>query len=458
MKTKLLYGLCVGHFVRANPVFRPAGFRPRSSKFVGTPLRTMPELLSPEQQTAVDGAGPYALVRASPGAGKTTTLCARVQRVLAGGGGPPDGLVILTYTVASRRDLQKRLVAMLSPGVASKIKVRTVHGLAYHILTQAGAYDAARCRILNAAAVKQLLANAGAAVQREDGTRRALSDLELKSMLQIKELSKAGAPCSLTPFAEGVLQGYERIKPAEEFDFADLVLRATEVLRRPGLVASLFSPASCHLFIDEAQDLTRAQIGLLRTLTACGRWTVFAVADPAQTIYTWRGSTPDLDTALANMVHPHALQSLRLHRTFRCPPHIFLAANSVLATVTPDIARERVERLVPASGRVVHMQRTGVDAAAIEVAHYVRSLQRAGVALHDVVVLCRLRAHVAVASAIFSNAFMMPTNVGAHELPAARRLISNARLPAPCPGRRCSGLGRDPDRRGARRGVPEARP
>ena len=46
-----------------------------------------------------------------------------------------------------------------------------------------------------------------------------------------------------------------------------------------------------HLFIDEYQDVNPAQVELIKALENLhSKCTLFAVGDPRQTIYQWRGS------------------------------------------------------------------------------------------------------------------------------------------------------------------------
>lgn len=86
-----------------------------------------------------------------------------------------------------------------------------------------------------------------------------------------------------------------------------------------------------YVFIDESQDLNRAQIEL--ALSACkigGR--VVAVLDPAQAIYGWRGADTDVLDNLRSRLSP---KELPLPICYRCPKKVVLAAQEFVPDIQP---------------------------------------------------------------------------------------------------------------------------
>lgn len=86
-----------------------------------------------------------------------------------------------------------------------------------------------------------------------------------------------------------------------------------------------------YVFIDESQDLNKAQIEL--ALSACkidGR--VVAVLDPAQAIYGWRGADTDVLDNLKERLQP---KELPLPICYRCPKKVVLAAQEFVPDIQP---------------------------------------------------------------------------------------------------------------------------
>ncbi len=89
--------------------------------------------LTVEQQAVVNHQAGHARVAAVAGAGKTTTMAARVLHLLASGV-PPKRILVLMFNRSAKDDFQRRLAAMAPAGQALP-DVRTFHSLG-HRLTQ----------------------------------------------------------------------------------------------------------------------------------------------------------------------------------------------------------------------------------------------------------------------------------------------------------------------------------
>jgi superfamily I DNA/RNA helicase len=65
--------------------------------------------LTEGQLAVVESRAPCTLVSACPGAGKSTTLCARVQYLMQRQNVRPSSIAMLTFSVKARKDLQARV-------------------------------------------------------------------------------------------------------------------------------------------------------------------------------------------------------------------------------------------------------------------------------------------------------------------------------------------------------------
>ncbi len=72
-------------------------------------------------------------------------------------------------------------------------------------------------------------------------------------------------------------------------DFAELLLRAHELLRDREEIRDHYRHRFEHILVDEFQDTNAIQYAWLRLLAGDTGW-VFAVGDDDQSIYGWRGA------------------------------------------------------------------------------------------------------------------------------------------------------------------------
>ncbi len=127
-------------------------------------------------------------------------------------------------------------------------------------------------------------------------------------------------------------------------DFTGVAMAAQRALGTPDAPTDLLQGLDTrirHLLVDEFQDTSRAQFGLLATLTAGweptdGR-TLFVVGDPMQSIYRFRQAEVALfGQAQAEGIGPVSLSVLRLALNFRSVPEVVHWVN---VTFAPLFAR-----------------------------------------------------------------------------------------------------------------------
>src|SRR5271157_5505906 len=113
------------------------------------------------------------------------------------------------------------------------------------------------------------------------------------------------ATCALTRLGDALIQAYDERKRAQgALDYEDLVVKALDLLRRPGVapwVLYKLDGGVDHILLDEAQDTNPEQWRIVQALAeeffsgegarAQGR-TIFVVGDEKQSIYSFQGSDP----------------------------------------------------------------------------------------------------------------------------------------------------------------------
>jgi DNA helicase-2/ATP-dependent DNA helicase PcrA len=244
----------------------------------------------------------------------------------------PFGLLAVTFTNKAAREMLTRLSALLPIDMRS-LWVGTFHGLCNRML-RAHYRDAGlpqSFQILDTtdqlAAIKRLLKahgiddekNPPRDVQRfinsakEEGLRPnaiEASDSHRQRLIEIYQLYEA--QCQ----REGVV------------DFAELLLRAHELLSRNAPVREHYQRRFRHILVDEFQDTNTLQYQWLRLLAGGGA-AIFAVGDDDQSIYAFRGANVG---NMADFARDYARGTvIRLEQNYRSYGHILDAANALIA-------------------------------------------------------------------------------------------------------------------------------
>lgn len=276
---------------------------------------------SPDQRQAIEHVHGPMLVVAGAGTGKTTVLVRRIVNLIRSGHARPDEILAVTYSENAADELKKRVAAELGKNVA--LRASTFHAYAFGLLKDADrSFD--------------VVDNFDLFVY----LRRRLHELPLKLFIKAatpgKFLNDLGAFFSRCEDELVAVDQYERYveqvvagkippprtarsKDAEELPMSELVARCQEiaaVFRRvtsmllednlgtfgqmiTGAVHLLETDAAAlararknarFILIDEFQDSNVAQIRLAKLL-AGEEQNVFAVGDPDQAIYRFRGAT-----------------------------------------------------------------------------------------------------------------------------------------------------------------------
>ncbi|KPQ21698.1 ATP-dependent helicase [Halomonas sp. HL-93] len=299
--------------------------------------------LTAEQQAVIHHAHGHARVAAVAGAGKTTTMAARVLHLLASGV-PPKRILVLMFNRSARDDFQRRLVSMAPPGQALP-DVRTFHSLGHRLTQSLSRWGALAPRRLLSAEwqLERLLRQASLNVLSDAVERRdaALEGDRLEALAHFCGLVKAEmlTPEALyerlhydpdTDYFPAAFNEAERLLDSERvMTYADLLYRPLQVLEADSALRGRVEGFLDHVIIDEYQDINAAQQRLLAVL-AGSRASVMAVGDANQCIYEWRGARPD--TMLENFTATFGQATdYPLSTTFRHGHALALAANHAIA-------------------------------------------------------------------------------------------------------------------------------
>lgn len=237
------------------------------------------------QVQAVTSPAQHILVSAGPGTGKTKTLAHRIAYLLTSQNVAPESILAITFTNKAAEELLARLRQFPDLEHMTAVLVKTFHAFAANLLMQHGHLLGlpSPLTICTDDERKNILQRVAPELSASD-IAQALEDIaRLKN--QTADPGDAGKMSSV-PW----LANYQRelIKNGK-VDFDDLIFYANRLLAENPEIRTIYTSRFKWLFIDEYQDINAAQYQLLQYLRT-GLTRVYAIGDPDQAIYGFRGA------------------------------------------------------------------------------------------------------------------------------------------------------------------------
>jgi DNA helicase-2/ATP-dependent DNA helicase PcrA len=306
--------------------------------------------LTPEQEAAVQGApiDSPSLVVAGAGSGKTELMAVRVLWLVANGYARPNQILGLTFTRKAAAELSKRIYESLLklrdsefwPGdleydfappmistynaYANSLFRDFALGIGYEpeaaLLSEAAAFQLARETVVRRGAevdsrltdldvnlnplievvlslaqeMNDNIVTAGEVEAAIQSVISALGDLPKKpgssDHAQFAYMVDMLRPLVSTPVVAKLAEAYMQEKRRQGYvDYSDQVALAERAVRELPAVRERERETYTQILLDEYQDTSYLQTRLLKNLFA--GTSVFAVGDPNQSIYGWRGAS-----------------------------------------------------------------------------------------------------------------------------------------------------------------------
>ncbi|WVH09382.1 MAG: ATP-dependent DNA helicase UvrD/PcrA [Fluviibacter phosphoraccumulans EoVTN8] len=287
--------------------------------------------LNEPQRQAVCLPAEHGLILAGAGSGKTRVLTTRIAWLMQTRQVSPQGILAVTFTNKTAREMLTRLSAMVPINVRS-LWVGTFHGLCHRLLRTH--WRAARLpetfQILDTgdqqAAIKRLIKAMG--VDEERFPARDMMHYINAFKEQGIRSGQAEAHDAHTRRKVEIYAEYEAQCQREgAVDFAELLLRAYELLQQDEALRVHYQQRFRHILVDEFQDTNPLQYAWLQLL--CGPQTViFAVGDDDQSIYAFRGA--DVANMRAFERNYAKGNVIRLEQNYRSHGNILTAANALI--------------------------------------------------------------------------------------------------------------------------------
>lgn len=298
--------------------------------------------LNDAQRQAVSAPSQAMLVLAGAGSGKTRVLVHRIAWQIQVEGVSAHSILAVTFTNKAAKEMRSRIEDLLNTS-AQSMWIGTFHGIAHRLLRRNAkqAKLPETFQVMDSGdqlrVIKRLLASLNLDAdkwpprqaqwfinaQKDEGIR-ARHMMETGDLYQRQMLA--------------IYKAYEELcERSGLVDFAELLLRAHELLRDNPDVLEFYQQRFRQVHVDEFQDTNTIQYAWLRLLTQ-DRDNIFVVGDDDQSIYGWRGAK--IENIYNFQKHYPNHQVIKLEQNYRSTGNILKAANKVISVNDGRMGKE----------------------------------------------------------------------------------------------------------------------
>lgn len=316
------------------------------------------EGLNDKQQKAVEALDGVIKVIAGAGSGKTKALTHRYAYLVDMVGMSPANLLCITFTNKAANEMRNRIRRMVSVGGETDY-ICTVHGFCRKVL-QEEIYRIGYPKTFSIldeedqkTLAKQVMDELGIN-KTQTNIRNFLSDIarfkvkedyvgkylvpdtfkediyKNSSVFDVKATTEDDLEKKRTAFLQLYLQ-----KQLKTFalDFDDLINYTLYIWERFEDCKKIWQAKFDYIMVDETQDFNKTDWKIIDILRAkCGN--LFAVGDPDQAIYEWRGADPD------TFINLEPDEQIIMNQNYRSTANILDVANSVIKHNTNRIEKD----------------------------------------------------------------------------------------------------------------------
>lgn len=353
------------------------------------------EALDPEQREVATALHGPVCVLAGAGTGKTRAITHRMAYGVRVGAFNPQSVLAVTFTARAAGEMRQRLRALGAEG----IQARTFHAAALRQLSyfwpQVVGGQMPQLVDQKASLIGRAARTVGLSPDRLT-VRDLASEVEWAKVSLVaaddyaRSIKAKGRPTPAGIDAmqvADVMRAYEEAKTeAVVLDFEDILLLLADIIGRHHEVGEQIRRQYRHFLVDEYQDVSPLQQYVLDQWLG-GRRELCVVGDPAQTIYSFAGASPEHLLGFTRRYEDAAV--VRLVRDYRSTPQVVNLANGLMAHRGSSSSGVELVSQRP-SGPAVGFRVYADDVAeAAAVADRIEALVASGVAAREIAVLYR---------------------------------------------------------------------
>jgi DNA helicase-2/ATP-dependent DNA helicase PcrA len=249
--------------------------------------------LNSQQHQAVTAPPGPTLVLAGPGSGKTRVLTQRIAYLIQHLGVAPWHILAVTFTNKAAKEMKDRVEKLLG-GNLRGLTIGTFHSICARWLRRESQHLAVTGDfvIFDTADQEALVKQAVQELNLDDKKFRPASLLSKISAAKNELIGpdEYPAPNYAAEITRRVYVRYQELLAANNaLDFDDLLVSVVRLFRAQPEVLAKYQRTFEHVLVDEFQDTNTVQYALLLELTRIKR-NLYAVGDPDQSVYRWRGA------------------------------------------------------------------------------------------------------------------------------------------------------------------------
>ncbi|ENJ1928801.1 DNA helicase II [Vibrio parahaemolyticus] len=330
------------------------------------------------------------LVLAGAGSGKTRVLVHRIAWLMSVEQASPFSIMSVTFTNKAAAEMRGRIEELMM-GSASGMWNGTFHGICHRIL-RAHYLDAKLpedFQIIDSDDQQRLLKRLIKAQNLDEKQWPARQVAWWINGKKDEGLRPEHIDAYHDPVTKTYLQLYTAYQEACDraglVDFAEILLRAHELLRDNKFVREHYQARFKHILVDEFQDTNNIQYAWLRMM-AGPECHVMIVGDDDQSIYGWRGAKVE-NIEKFTREFP-SVTTIRLEQNYRSTKTILEASNTLIANNTERMGKELWTDGVVGEPISVYSAYNELDEARFAV-NKIKEWQDKGGALNDAAMLYR---------------------------------------------------------------------
>jgi len=290
--------------------------------------------LNPKQKQAVTILRGPVLVIAGPGSGKTLCLTHRIAYLIQQNI-PMNNILAVTFTNKAAQEMKQRVASLR--GVASnnsKINIGTFHATCLQILRREidkldyqknfTIYDQTDQLSLIKKIIKDLQINPE---QFKPGPAGEMISRAKDELIDCKTYQAQAQEYFPQTIAKIYLAYQTALKKANALDFDDLIMLTVQLFQKKPAILKKYQEKWQYILVDEAHDTNLSQY-TLTNLLAQKHQNLWLIADPDQSIYSWRGA--DFRNILNfEKDYPEA-KVILLEENYRSTPNILKASHYII--------------------------------------------------------------------------------------------------------------------------------
>lgn len=346
------------------------------------------EGLNKIQQEAVQTTEGRVRVIAGAGSGKTRAIAYRYAYLVNEVGIDPGNILCLTFTNKAAREMKSRIAALVPAGMNNDF-ICTIHGFCVKFLREEifrlgypKSFSIIDEEDMTSLA-KEVLTENG--IDRKEATVRDL----LEDVSRYKSVNPYIEECILP--GAGTTDEKTGKEPAVQFvlkqkkllslDFSDLLHFTYYILNTFAVAREQWQSRFQYVMVDEVQDCTPGEWDIFTILSDKYK-NLFIVGDPDQSIYEWRGATPEV------FVDYKADKDIIMAENYRSTSIILDAANSVITNNQMRVKKDLYTKN-PTGCEIIHFHAPTEKAESDWIAKKIVELKRDGSAYSDIAILYR---------------------------------------------------------------------